>query len=199
MDTKNDRILEKIAGASMEKCMAKLSGVSAGKWSVSTIRVSRCSMDEAVRGHAAGRAGAAVYFSVAGEYPFNSMVMFRPEDVEIISRGFLGFSFSKLPGFGHAQELMLSELGNIILNAFISALSNALRHSFLPSAPKCVNGEAEFLLEALWETLPEGRPHSVVTMILDLKCDNSVTRSEVVAVIPESLEQALASAAGQPG
>lgn len=194
MDTENDRILEKIAGAGMEKCMARLTRVSAGKWSMAAISVSRRSMDEAVRGHAAaGRAGAAVYFEVAGEYPFTSMVMFRPEDIEIISRGYLGFSFSKLPGLNQAQELLLTELGNVILNAFISSLSNTLKRSFLPSAPKCLNGETRFLLEALWATIGGEVPHSVVTVTLDLQCDNFVTRSEVVAVIPESLELALAA------
>ena len=195
MDTASDKTLERIAGASMEKCMAKLTRVSAGKWSVDGIRVSRRSMEATALGHSG--AGAAVYFEVAGEYPFTSMVIFRQEDIEIISRGFLGFSFSSLPGLSQARELLLSELGNIILNAFISALSNALRRSFLPSIPKCVNGETQFLLEALWTTLDETRPHSIVTVALDLQCGNSVTRSEVIAVIPESLELALA--AGQGG
>jgi chemotaxis protein CheY-P-specific phosphatase CheC len=121
------------------------------------------------------------------------MVIFRPEDIETISRGFLGFSFSKLPGFTQAQELLLSELGNIILNAVISALSNALQRSFLPSAPKCVSGETQYLLEALWSALGEERPNSVVTIMLDLQCDDAITRCEVVAVIPESLELALAA------
>lgn len=193
MDTENDTILEKIAGASMEKCLARLSRVSAGKWSVDAISVTRRSMEETIRDHAS-ITGAAVYFKVTGEFPFTSMVIFRPEDIETISRGFLGFSFSKVPVLSQAQELLLSELGNIILNAFISALSNALHRSFLPSAPKCVKGETQFLLEALWSTLEGERPRSVVTITLDLQCDDNITRSEVVAVIPESLELALAAA-----
>ncbi|OGS11378.1 MAG: hypothetical protein A2234_00270 [Elusimicrobia bacterium RIFOXYA2_FULL_58_8] len=194
MDTGNYRILEDLARASMEKCMARLSRVSAGKWGVAGISVTKRSMAEVVRHYAGtGRTGTAVYFEVTGEYPFSSMVIFRPEDTEIISRGFLGFSFSRLPGLNQAQELLLSELGNIILNAFISSLSNELKRSFLPSAPKCVNGEARFLLEALWSPLGAEQAHSVVTITLDLQCDGVVTRSEVVAVIPESLELALAA------
>lgn len=195
MDLEKNRILEKLAGVSMEKCAAKLTRVSAGKWSVQGVSVARRSMAETVKSYAAEtRAGAAVYFAVAGEHAFTSMVIFRPEDVEIISRGFLGFSYTKLPGLSQAQELLLSELGNIILNAFISSLSNALKRSFLPSAPKCLNGETRFLLEALWAAIGEERSHNVVTITLDLQCDNAVTRSEVVAVLPESLEQALAAA-----
>ncbi|HBA59731.1 MAG TPA: hypothetical protein DCZ92_02690 [Elusimicrobia bacterium] len=195
MDLKTSRILERITAASMEKCAAKLSRISAGKWSVAGVGVSRCTMGGALESQAAHMGnGAAVYFEVRGEYPFTSMVMFRPQDIEIISRGFLGASFSKLPVLNQAQELLLSELGNIILNAFLSALSNALGRSFLPAAPKCVQGEPQYLLEALWTSLDPAQLHSVATVTLDLICDNAATRSEVIAVIPENLERALADA-----
>jgi len=111
MDTKVGQILERIAVTSLERCVAKLSRISAGKWSVADAEVSCRTMEEAIRDHAGTRgAGAAVYFEVRGEFPFTSMVVFRPDDIEIISRGFLGFSFSKLPGLNQAQELLLSEL-----------------------------------------------------------------------------------------
>lgn len=195
MDTKAGKILERIAVTSLEKCVAKLSRISAGKWSVADARVSCRSMEEAIRDHAAHRGtGAAVYFDVKGEYPFTSMVIFRPEDIDTISRGFMGFSFSKLPSLNQAQELLLSELGNIILNALISSLSNTLKQSFLPTAPKCVQGETQYLLEALWTAVGRSGRHSLVTVTLDLQCDRTVTRSEVIALIPESMEKALVAA-----
>jgi len=191
MDIKAEKILERIAVASLEKCVAKLSRISAGKWSVADVRVSCRSMQEAIFDHAALRGtGAAVYFDVKGEFPFTSMVVFRPEDIDTISKGFMGFSFSKLPNLNQAQELLLSELGNIILNALISSLSNALKRSFLPTAPKCVQGETQYLLEALWTAVGRS-PHSLVTVTLDLQCDRTVTRSEVLALIPENMEKAL--------
>ncbi|OIO00234.1 MAG: hypothetical protein COX65_04400 [Elusimicrobia bacterium CG_4_10_14_0_2_um_filter_56_8] len=195
MEVKASQMLERIALASLEKCVSKLSRISAGKWSVEAARVTFRSMDEAVGEHSsgAGGTGAAVYFEVRGEYPFTSMVVFRPEDIDTLSRGFLGFSFSKLPNLNQAQELLLSELGNIILNALISSLSNTLKQSFLPSAPKCVQGETRFLLEALWTSLDQTKKHSLVTVILDLQCDNKVTRSEVIAVMPENMEAALSA------
>jgi chemotaxis protein CheY-P-specific phosphatase CheC len=196
MHTKAGQILERIAVASLEKCVAKLSRISAGKWSVADARVSWRSMEEATREHSRGPrgTGAATYFEVKGEYPFTSMVVFRPEDIEIISKGFLGFSFSKLPSLNQAQELLLSELGNIILNSLLSSLSNTLKRAFLPTAPKCVQGETRFLLEALWTaTDPAGR-HSLVTVMLDLQCDGTVTHIEVVALIPDNMERALTAA-----
>jgi len=195
MDPKASKSLERIAVASLQKCVAKLSRVSAGKWSVAAAQVSCRSMEEAVKERSSGKggSGAAVYFEVRGEYPFTSMVIFRPEDIDTISRGFLGFSFSKLPNFNQAQELLLSELANIVLNALISSFSNTLKRVFLPSVPKCVQGETPFLLEALWASLGRGGRYSLVTVMLDLSCGDKVTRSEVVAVIPENMEAALAA------
>lgn len=191
MDDKAAKILEQIALASLERCVAKLSRISAGRWSVADVKVSYRSMQDAINDHAASRGtGAAAYFEVKGEFPFTSMIIFRPQDIEIISKGFMGFSFSKLPSLNQAQELLLSELGNIILNSLVSSLSNALKKSFLPTAPKCVQGETQFLLEALWTAVDRG-PHKLVTVTLDLQCDGSVTRSELITLIPESMEKAL--------
>jgi chemotaxis protein CheY-P-specific phosphatase CheC len=195
MDLKAGKILEKVAVASLERCVAKLSRISAAKWSVASASVSTRSMEEAVREHSSGEraSSAAVYFEVKGEYAFTSMIVFRPGDIEILSRGFLGFSFSKLPGMNQAQELLLSELGNIILNSVISSLSNTLKRSFILSIPKCVQGEIPFLLEALWASLDSSARHSIVTVKLELQCDNALTRSEVIAVIPADMEAALAA------
>ena len=126
--------LEFIAAASMERCAERLSRISAGKWSVAGVRISQGSMDEIVRKHTvAGASGFAVYFNVAGEYPFTSMIIFRPQDIGLVTRGFLGLT--QLPPLTQAQELLFSELANVILNSVISALSNKLRQGFLPSAP----------------------------------------------------------------
>lgn len=200
MDVKAGKMLERVAVTALEKCVAKLSRISAGKWSVSEASVSMRSMNEAVKAHAAaGHAtSAAVYFELKGEYPFTSMVVFRPGDIEILSKGFLGFSFSKLPNLNQAQELLLSELGNIILNSLASSLSNALKRSFIPSAPKCVQGEIPFLLEALWTSLDRSDRYSLVTVTLNLQCGADVTRSEVITVIPANMEAALAAAL-EPG
>lgn len=185
------KILEVIAVTSLERCVAKLSRISTGKWSVADVKVSWRSMQEAIRDHEASRGtGAAAYFEVQGEFPFTTMIIFRPEDIEIISKGFMGFSFSKMPKLNQAQEMLLSELGNIILNSLVSALSNRLKRSFMPSAPKCVQGEIQFLLEALWTAVDRG-PHKLVTVTLDLQCDGSVTRSELITLVPEAMEKAL--------
>lgn len=195
MDAKAGKLLEQIAVTSLEKCVTKLLRISAAKWSVAAARVTCCGREEVIKEHssAPGGTAAAVYSEVRGDYPFTSMVIFRPEDIDTISRGFLGFSFSKMPNFNQAQELLLSELGNIILNSMISSLSNTLKRSLLPSAPKCLQGEPRFLLETLWASSAQAGRCSLITVMLDLRCDDRVTRSEVIAMIPENMEAALAA------
>ena len=186
------RPLEGIVTAGMARCEEKLSGISEGKWTVAKVRVSQGSMDEIVSRHTVtGASGFAVYFSVAGDCPFTSMAIFRPEDVNIISRGFLGTP--QLPGLRNAQDFLFSGLASIILNSIISALSNKLQRAFLPAAPKCMLGETRFLLEALWGTLDAGQRYSAASITLDLKCGADTTRCEIVVVIPESLDKALAA------
>lgn len=188
-----NRTLEGIAAASLERCAARLSRISSGKWSVSGVRVSRGGMDEIVKKHTvSGDAGFGVYFRVTGEYPFTSLVVFRREDIGVLSLCFLGLA--KLPGLSQAQELLFAELGNIILNSVISALSNKLKRGFLPSAPKCLQGEPRFLLEALWDTLEGKQRYSVAAITLDLNCGKDAARCDAVVVIPESLDKALAAA-----
>lgn len=195
MNTKNNRILEGIIAAGMGRCAARLSRISAGKWSVAGVSALRRSLDEVLSGHAAAPGvRAVVYFEIRGEYPFTSLVAFRPDDIEIISRGFFGVPFSKLPVLNRAQELLFLDLGSIILNAFIGAFSNTLSRSFLPAAPKYVQGEPQYLLEAIWTTLDPEQRHNVATATLELRCDSAIARIEVIAVISESLERALAAA-----
>lgn len=193
MGQKAGKILERVARESMLKCVSRLSRLSTGKWSVGSVAVTTRSMAEAARERAgdAERVGVAVYFDVKGDYPFSAMVVFSPDHAETLSRAFLGFSFSRLPRLSQAHELLLSEMGNIILNSLAGSLSAALNRQFLPSVPKCVQGEVPSLLEALWASLEKPGRHGVVTVSLDLSCDGSEAAAEVIAVIPAELEAAL--------
>lgn len=194
-ENKANRLLEKIISARMEKCAAKLSHVSAGKWSVSKVSALRRSLDEVLSGQgAAPGVRTVVFFEISGEYPFTAMVVFRPEDVALISLVYPGGASPKLQAVKHPPEILFPELGNVILNSFIGALFDALNASFLPAAPKCVRGEPQYLLEAVWMTLNPEQHHNVATVTLGLNCAGAEARVEVIAIISENLEKALVSA-----
>ncbi|MDA8243995.1 MAG: hypothetical protein M0025_07745 [Elusimicrobia bacterium] len=196
MQEKAAKALREIAAESLEKCVSRLSRVSSGRWSVAGSAVACRSMTEAVKEHSGRAAGesAGVYFDIAGDYPFSSMVMFKTEDAEVFSKGFLGTSFTRFQNFGQAQELLFSELGNIILNSFAAAVSKAAGRPLIPSVPKCVRGETQFLLEALWSSMGAPGRRNMLTVTLDLSCCGSVTHTELIVLIPEALEAALSAA-----
>lgn len=191
-----NNILENIAAAGLKKCMDKLSKISAGHWSLADTSVSWGTLNEIMLKRRSAAGGAAVYFEISGECPFTVMVIFQAKDVKLISKCFLGFAFPRMAEINQAEELLLSELGNIILNSFVGSLSNALKRSFIPSVPKCLTGEPLFLLEALWTMLDKKQKYKLVSIDINLQCDDTITRAEVIGVIPGKLEKELEKAAG---
>ncbi|MFA6433834.1 MAG: hypothetical protein WCW52_03985 [Elusimicrobiales bacterium] len=191
MSDNSNEMLGRVVVAGLRKCVEKLSKVSAGVWSVAGYDVSIGTLDEAVRrrGPDSGEA-VAVYFEVKGELPFTSVILFDPRDMDRISKCFLGYSFSVSSGLSQAGELLLSELGNIILNSFTGALSNSLKRIFMPSVPKCLRGEPQCLLGALEASMDAG-PRRIISIKLDIRCDGLITHSEVLGMIPEELAREL--------
>ena len=185
-----NHILENIIIAGLEKCVGKLSKVSAGRWSLEDVKVSRGALSEiSLARPTTSGGGASVYFKVSGDHPFAVMVIFQSADIEFISKCFLGFAFPRMADIDQAEELLLSELGNIILNAFVGSLSNALKKSFIPSGLKSLKGERRFLLESLAAVLDKDRKYSLISTMLDLQCNHFVTKAEVIGIISEKLEE----------
>ena len=187
-----NEILGRIAVASLRKCVEKLTRVSAGAWDIAGVEVFMGSLDETIKRRGADYAeSAAIYFDVKGELPFSAILLFDPRDMESISTCFLGRAFFSAPGLTQAGELLLSELGNIILNSFVGALSDAVKLAFLPSAPRCVRGEPRFLLEAIGCFMDAKQSYRIISVRLDIHCAKSVIRSEMLGLIPERLAQEL--------
>lgn len=190
-----NEILSRIAVASLQKCTEKLSRVSAGVWNIAGANVSMETLDAVMKRYSADDGeSAAVYFDVKGELPFVAILLFDPRDMERISKCFLGYSFSPSPAMNQAGELLLSELGNIILNSFVSAMSKALKTVFMPSVPRYVHGVPRDLLEAMGVSMDLKQGYRSICVKLNINCDKTVTWSEVVGLIPEKLAQALIAA-----
>ena len=190
MSENANEILSRIAVASLQKCTEKLSRVSAGVWNIAGANVTMETLDTVMKRYSADDGeSAAVYFDVKGELPFIAILLFDPRDMDRISRCFLGYSFAPSPAINQASELLLSELGNIILNSFVSALSNALKMVFLPSVPRFVHGVPRDLLEAMGVSIDLKQGYRSICVKLNINCDNKVTWSEVVGLIPEKLAQ----------
>ncbi|MBI4802119.1 MAG: hypothetical protein HY796_06310 [Elusimicrobia bacterium] len=189
MSADASRILERLAVESLERCVVKLSKVSVGVWHIDKTNISWGTMEEAIRQHSFNNdAASAVYFDIKGGFPFVAMIIFEPRDIECIAKCFLGYAFPRTQSLRQSEELLLSELGNIILNSFIGSMCNVLKISFVPSAPKCVHGEPQYLLEAFGATMDLKQNFRIITVTLSIQCDKAVTKSEVIGIIPGKLE-----------
>ena len=191
MDAKASGILERLAVAGLEKCIARLAKVSAGTWRIAGARTSRGTLEDAVSQHNFAHPAAAVYFKIKGDFPFTSMMLFDLDDIELVSKCFLGYSFPKGEKFTQPEEVLLMELGNIVINSVINSVLNALKRSCMPPVPMCVDGDARRLAAVVGSASDPERAFRIVTVTLAIQSDKSVSNSEVVCLIPEELENEL--------
>ncbi|MBI4655928.1 MAG: hypothetical protein HY746_04170 [Elusimicrobia bacterium] len=174
--------------------MSKLSRISSGDWSILNVKISNKTLEEMIRESAIEEDfNAGVFFEVKGEFPFVAMIVFRPKDIEIVSKCFLGYSLARIGALSNVEELMLSELGNIIVNSFIGSLSNLMSTTFLPSVPKCIQGPRNSILEAFETMLLKTARHTIINVFMEMKYCQLNSKCDIVAVVPENLEKAIIS------
>ncbi|MBI4802116.1 MAG: response regulator [Elusimicrobia bacterium] len=192
MDDKTNELLERLAVSSLEKCLARLSKVSAGTWRMESAGVRRETLEDALKRHDFKSSGAAaVYFNVPGEFPFASLALFEPDEIEYISKCFPGYFFSGDRALKPSEEVMLLELGNILLNSVVGAVSDGLKKIFMPAVPRYIQGDARRLAGELGAIMDLQRNFRIITLALDSRCGKNVSRSEMFAVIPEELADEL--------
>lgn len=189
MEARASAILERLAVASLEKCLARISRVSAGAWEITGSRVSLGTLEDALGQHDFTHPAAAVYFHVKGEFPFTALLLVDLNDMEHILQAYLGCTFPHTKEFTFPEEVMLTEIGNIILNSLINAVLNALKRSSMPPVPGCVHGPFSQLAAALGTRA--GQNCRTVTVSLSISYAGRVSKSEVIGLIPEELENEL--------
>jgi chemotaxis protein CheY-P-specific phosphatase CheC len=200
MSGRTNEVLNRITVESLKKCVEKLTRVSAGAWSIACADMSMGTLDETVNRYSLSEGEGnltAVYFEVKGELPFIALILFNPRDINVFTKCMLGYSFSPLPTLNQSGELLLSELGNILLNSFVGALSDALKRIFVPTAPRCLKGDPRYLLEAMGVAREPNQRYRIVSVKLNIQCGKSSAKSEVLGLIPEKLEQELLKVEGK--
>jgi len=190
-DQKTGR-LARLAAASLEKCFLKISRVSGGTWRLEDLTVSRGTLAEAVSLHDfKDRAAAAVYIHVKSEFPFTPVMVFGLEDVEHVSQCFLVESLSQAGAIARFDEIMLLELGNIVLNAVINHLQNALKKSAIPSVPMLLKGDARKIVGGLGAYIDPRKSFRIITASVSVHGARRVSGGSVLCVIPEEMAVAL--------
>lgn len=192
MTPPNDGTLERLATLSLERCLVKLSKVSAGTWQLLATSCTLGTLNEAIAQYDfKNRTAAAVYAEVKGGVSFSSLILFDPEDLDCISKCFLGYSFPRAQSVSLSEEVMLLELSNIILNALTSSFMNALRAGFIPSVPRFVEGNSAAVTAGLGAAIDPDKNFRTVQAALAMQSGDSVSTCKVFAFLPEELARSL--------
>lgn len=187
MNSVSTGILEQLAASSLENCLLRLSKASAGSWRVLDIKVSPGTLQDAVRQHDFTHPAAAVYFNLNAGSPLTALMLFDPADSECISKCFTGRSLAAGSHTPPAEEVMLLELGNIVLNSLANSVLNAFKKSAMPAVPQFIAGDAARLLGGLEAAADLKREFLVVKGALALRCGETGTICEVFVLLPPEL------------
>lgn len=182
-------VWETIADEAVTRSIAKLARISSGNWSLKDIEVA---VSAGELGPSGDQDGAGVVFTVSGPGSLRSLITFRPGDVDVISRCFLGYSFVKMSSMNKAEELLISEVGNILFNSFLSVISARSGEMLLPSVPRCIQGGLDFITGTFGESMPSAPADTAVRVRLTLSCRDGEAECSVLLVMGEELRSKLA-------
>lgn len=187
MISKPDVTLKSLAAVDLSKCLLRISRISAGTWQILDAEVSSGTLRDALKSHDYGDPSSAVYLSLRETAPLTLVMMFRPGQIECISRCFTGLSFPRGNVTSPAEEIMLTELGNIMLNALISSLLNALKRSVMPAVPQFIEGDLESIAVKLGSIVDLDQSLRTLTVTIEIRSDEGVSTSKVFALFPEAM------------
>lgn len=177
--------LSLLAQNSLLKYLERLSGISSGFWSASCSPAAAGGPAEALR-PLGDHVEAAVHLGLDG-LPLAAVMLVDPAELETITRAFTGHAFPRSGGaITGADRIMLSELGNILLNAVLNPLINALKKSAMPSLPTFHEGPAADLAAGLAARLPSDGPLRLLPAVIDLECSGSKAVIRLFAFLPEA-------------
>ncbi|GEM_PF-2361885 len=173
-----------LASEAVTRSVAKLSRISSGSWRIKDIEAAVNS--EALR--APGEEpGAGVIFTVAGPGSLRALLTFRARDVEAVSRCFLGYSFVKMSSMNKAEELLVSEVGNILFNSFLSVISARVGEVMLPSVPHCIQGGLDIIDTAFRGSPGITRDDAAARLRLTLSCKDGEAECSVLLAMEKTL------------
>lgn len=191
MTSNPNATLESLVIQSLAKCLQRLERVSAGTWQVAGAKVTTGTVGDALGGHNFKNPAVAVYFNLKGISPLTAIMLFDPGDMECISKCFTGHSFPHGSATTMAEEVMLTELGNIVMNSLINGLLNALRRQSIPTIPGFAEGGLAELTAELGKTVNVKQGFRIITASLNLKWDAATAKVEAIALVPEELAMEL--------
>lgn len=140
--------LKSLVSAGLLKSTERLNKVSSFRWKVLEVSFELSRKDyESV----------CVYL-ISKNYDKLAFLLFiKKEDANKIFKIFSGYYLSESPEYKKSYELLISEIGNIMLNSVLSEIANRLSKIIIPDVPRTINGEKKFILENISGMLEENK------------------------------------------
>lgn len=181
--------LETVTLQGLQKCLARLSRISTDNWRAASVKVYPGKAADALAPYASKDVAAVCM--VMDAMPLACVMAADPLDIECLSKGFTGHSFPNGGRITPADEIMLEELGNIVINAMVNSLLNALKSSVLPALPRFVHGTAERLTAELGPRMDLNKDYRIISVKVVLDCGGLRALLDLFTLLPEELARQL--------
>ena len=174
--------LRTLTALALQKCLQRMGRGNPGDWRLTAVEAQPGTLAGALAPYEGIHTAAS--YMVMDALPFAGAMLVNPADIEAISRSFTGHSFPRGARITPAEEVMLTELGNIFINVLVNVLLNALKSSALPALPAFAAGDAQALGAAI--AAPKG-PCRLIEARMELRGSGPASEVHLFGLIPESL------------
>ena len=186
LEAEKSDTIEKLAAGGLSKCMLRASDASSWAWELCEVGVYSGKILDAVKRADFGPAAASVQINVRHGPAFAAALLVRSADIEFISGCFVNGPLYCTKGLD-LHEVLVIEIGNIILNALVNPLLGALKKSALPSAPMLIKGGPGAVAAGLGSCLDPELDHRIISASIAMRRDGRLARAGVLGVLPEEL------------
>jgi len=179
--------ITRLAAGGLSECMLKVTDASSWAWELCGVRVFHGKIADAVSQAEFGRSAAAVQVNIRDGFPFAAAMIFRAEDIGFISGCFVRGPLHRTGGIKDLEEVMLMEIGSIILNAMVNPLIGALKKSSIASVPMFIKGGPGTVAAGLGACLDPKQEFRIISASLAMRREGRLARAGVLGILPEEL------------
>lgn len=172
--------------AGLQRSLQRLGRNSSGDWKLVSVELGPGTLASALAPYD-GVQTAAVHMYM-GDLPLTGVLAANPADLEAISKAFTGHAYPRGPRITPAEEVMLTELGNILINVLVNVLLNSLKRSLLPALPYFSAGGAAELAAAIPAATG---PSRLLEARIALHCGGPAAELHLFALISEETARLL--------
>ncbi|OGR42674.1 MAG: hypothetical protein A2X35_01615 [Elusimicrobia bacterium GWA2_61_42] len=179
--------IKRLAAGGLSKCMLRANDATSGNWELCEVSVFSGKPADLAKLAAFGRDAAAVQINIRNGPALSSAMIFRAEDIGLISGSLVKGPLYRTGGIKELEEGLMIEIGNIILNALMNPLVNALKRIAIPTVPMLIKGGPAAVAAGLSACLDLKQELRIISASLAMRREGHMARAGVVGLLPEEL------------